>query len=132
MESPQKTEIEYVTQKDFQKHKAKINRRVNGLEDIVGELRLSNAKTNAILTNIELNTRETKESVKEQAVDQKKINEKLNEHAVSLVKIESEKDLSKTKIDTKGRIIVAVIGAVGIGLTVIAAIASPLANYFFK
>ncbi|EUJ29595.1 hypothetical protein [Listeria cornellensis] len=131
MESPQKTEIEYVTQKDFQKHKAKINRRVNGLEDIVGELRLSNAKTNAILTNIELNTRETKESVKEQAVDQKKINEKLNEHAVALVKIESEKDLSKTKIDTKGRIIVAVIGAVGIGLTVIAAIASPLANYFF-
>ncbi|MBC1615297.1 hypothetical protein HB904_03810 [Listeria booriae] len=125
-------EIEYVTQKEFQKHKARINKRVNGLESVVHELRISSAETNALLTSIEVNTRETKDVVKEQAADQKEMNQKLNEQEIKLVKIEGGKEEKTTLISAKAKIIAATLTLIGILVPIIYACATAIANVFFN
>ncbi|MBC1491959.1 hypothetical protein [Listeria booriae] len=128
----------FVTQKEFQKHKARMNRRVNNVESnadriegVVHELQLSQAQTVALLTSIEENTRETKELAKEQSQEQKEMIRKVAEQDIKIAQVENGSHVKEARISSKTKIIVAIAGVVVIVIPYIDKHASTIADWLF-
>ncbi|MBC1499417.1 hypothetical protein HB943_02300 [Listeria weihenstephanensis] len=132
-------ETRFVTQKEFQKHKARMNRRVNNVESnadriegVVREVQLSQAKTVSLLTSIEENTRETKELAKEQSQEQKEMIRKVAEQDIKIAQVQSGSNVKEARISSKTKIIVAIIGVLAIVIPYIDKHATAISDLLFK